>query len=194
MSYKQLINFDNYYIYDDGRIYSIKVKRFLKPTYTIDRYLKIELRDNNKKRKYFRVHRLVYEAFNGEIPEGYEIDHINGFRDDNRLENLRMLTKLENKQIKHHLEIYKEVEKIRYIKNKDKKKEYYQKHKEEIKIKDKERYMKNKEKIKIKNKEYRKNHKEEINEYQQKYREDHREEIRRKQRERYNNKKINKQD
>ena len=42
------------------------------------------------------VHRLVYETFVGEIPNGYEIDHINTIRDDNRLENLRCVTRFEN--------------------------------------------------------------------------------------------------
>ena len=42
------------------------------------------------------VHRVVYETFVGEIPQGYEIDHINTVRDDNRLENLRVVTRKEN--------------------------------------------------------------------------------------------------
>lgn len=42
------------------------------------------------------VHRMVYETFVNEIPQGYEIDHINTIRDDNRLENLRLCTHKEN--------------------------------------------------------------------------------------------------
>jgi hypothetical protein len=38
----------------------------------------------------------VWETFNGEIPQGYEIDHINTIKDDNRLENLRCVTHKEN--------------------------------------------------------------------------------------------------
>lgn len=44
------------------------------------------------------VHRIIYETFIGEIPDGYEIDHINTIRTDNRLENLRCVTCKEN----HH--------------------------------------------------------------------------------------------
>lgn len=46
--------------------------------------------------KHFLIHRLVYEAFVGGIPEGYEIDHVNTVRDDNRLVNLRVVTSKEN--------------------------------------------------------------------------------------------------
>lgn len=43
-----------------------------------------------------RVHKAVWETFNGEIPAGYEIDHINTDRTDNRLDNLRCVTHKEN--------------------------------------------------------------------------------------------------
>lgn len=43
-----------------------------------------------------RAHRVIWETFKGEIPDGYEIDHINNIRDDNRLENLRCVTHKEN--------------------------------------------------------------------------------------------------
>jgi hypothetical protein len=42
------------------------------------------------------VHRLVYLTFVGRIPENLEVDHINGDCTDNRLVNLRLLTRLEN--------------------------------------------------------------------------------------------------
>lgn len=42
------------------------------------------------------AHRMIWEAFNGAIQKGYEIDHINTIRDDNRLENLRIVTHKEN--------------------------------------------------------------------------------------------------
>ena len=42
------------------------------------------------------VHRIVYEAFIGQIPKGMEVEHINTIRNDNRLENLRLCTHKEN--------------------------------------------------------------------------------------------------
>ena len=41
-------------------------------------------------------HRIVWEMHNGAIPEGMQVDHINGIRDDNRIENLQLLTLVEN--------------------------------------------------------------------------------------------------
>ena len=55
----------------------------------------ISLSIYGKKNNYF-IHRLVYEAFNGLIPDGYQIDHINNNPQDNRLENLQLLTKSQN--------------------------------------------------------------------------------------------------
>jgi len=45
----------------------------------------------------YAEHRLVWLWFHGSHPE-HEIDHINGVRDDNRIENLRPATKGENQQ------------------------------------------------------------------------------------------------
>ena len=53
----------------------------------------INFRSNGK---FIAVHRAVYETFVGEIPQGYEIDHINTIRDDNRVDNLRAVTPKEN--------------------------------------------------------------------------------------------------
>jgi len=46
--------------------------------------------------KKFRLHRLVYETFNGLIPDGMVIDHVNSVKTDNRLSNLEAVTQREN--------------------------------------------------------------------------------------------------
>lgn len=45
---------------------------------------------------YYQAHRLVWIYFNGDIPEGNVIDHRNGIRSDNSLDNLRSVTIAEN--------------------------------------------------------------------------------------------------
>ena len=44
------------------------------------------------------VHRLVWETFNGKIPDGLEIDHIDTDTSNNSLDNLQLLTRRENIQ------------------------------------------------------------------------------------------------
>lgn len=42
------------------------------------------------------AHRLMWEAFNGPIAPGLVMNHKNGIRDDNRIENLEIVTQSEN--------------------------------------------------------------------------------------------------
>lgn len=51
---------------------------------------------SNGRRTHVYVHRVVFETFVGPIPAGMEIDHINGNRGDNRLENLRVVSHAAN--------------------------------------------------------------------------------------------------
>lgn len=47
--------------------------------------------------KRYLAHRLIWEMFNGPIPEGFEVDHKNGQRDCNHIWNLRLATNNQNK-------------------------------------------------------------------------------------------------
>ena len=60
-----------------------------------DGYKKIGLSKNGKV-KYYMVHRLVYEAFIGEIPDGKVIDHIDGNPSNPMVSNLRLCSNKEN--------------------------------------------------------------------------------------------------
>ena len=44
------------------------------------------------------LHRVIWEESNGSIPSGMSVDHINGNKKDNRMENLQLLTAAQNKQ------------------------------------------------------------------------------------------------
>ena len=48
--------------------------------------------------KTFLAHRVIWEMFNGAIPDGLQIDHINEVKDDNRIENLQLVTAKQNQQ------------------------------------------------------------------------------------------------
>ena len=59
-------------------------------------YLYTYLTDKNGNTKSIFTHRLVAQAFISNPENKPEIDHINGIRNDNRVENLRWVTKEEN--------------------------------------------------------------------------------------------------
>jgi hypothetical protein len=60
-------------------------------------YLLVSLCEgSHTKKTTYQVHRLVWKTFIGEIPPNLAIDHINEDKQDNRLENLQLLTNREN--------------------------------------------------------------------------------------------------
>lgn len=61
----------------------------------VNGYRVVSIRNGNTKMQ-CRVHRIVWIAEHGVIPDGYVIDHINNDKQDNRLCNLQLLTAAEN--------------------------------------------------------------------------------------------------
>ncbi len=47
-------------------------------------------------RKLRRAHRVIWEAVHGQIPDGLEINHIDGDKHNNSLSNLELVTRSEN--------------------------------------------------------------------------------------------------
>lgn len=81
---------------DDGKGGTRLLKgRILKPAKDGRGYLFVKLSKDNKQ-KMFRVHRLVYEAFNGKIQEGMEVNHIDEDKSNNSIKNLNLMTHKEN--------------------------------------------------------------------------------------------------
>lgn len=97
-----------YFACSNGCIYNKKGKRIGTKRDKKYNVVNIKHRDTNKFKCYY-VHRLIWTTFNGEIPEGMEIDHIipikNGGTDS--LSNLRLVTHKENCNNEKSIENYK---------------------------------------------------------------------------------------
>ena len=90
-------NYDNYEVFENGRIYSYKYKKFLKPCQNKDGYQVVNLYDNEGKRKIYFVHRVVWESVTGSpIPKGYEINHIDENKENNSKSNLELTSHKDN--------------------------------------------------------------------------------------------------
>lgn len=79
-----------------GNIRRIGHKPLTLKTYKNSPYHKVTLVDAKLKKRYFKAHRLIWITFNGPIPEGLVIDHIDGCRTNNVISNLRAVTLKEN--------------------------------------------------------------------------------------------------
>ena len=94
-------------------VYNKKYKRWVSKDGLVYRYSKTQdklvlCKPNKMLTGYYRItvylnkrvevllHRLVWETFNGEIPSGMEIDHIDTNKENNSLNNLRCVTAKEN--------------------------------------------------------------------------------------------------
>ena len=85
-----------YMVSDFGRVWSIRLGRIVKPQPCSKGYLRVEVSVKGKRiRK--RVHRLVLQTFDG-MPVGERniTDHIDGDRQNNRLDNLEWVDYYEN--------------------------------------------------------------------------------------------------
>jgi len=101
--FKDIPNYEGLYqVSNLGRVKSFikfhgTTERILKPGKNHYGYLMVGLHNNGDK-KTFQIHILVAMAFLGHTPCGFKImvDHKNNIKNDNRLENLQLVTPREN--------------------------------------------------------------------------------------------------
>lgn len=105
MTYRILKRFPNYELYSDGTIWrrahrtvnGSNLRRMqIFPYVAKNKYLVVCLHDAKCQRVQQYLHRLIFEAFFGEIPKGMEIDHADTNRANNAVSNLRLCSHRNN--------------------------------------------------------------------------------------------------
>ena len=87
-----------YLVYDDGRIFDVKLNKFKKPALHRKGYLKYSFYIDNKDKKIF-AHRLILMLFNPvENMNELQVNHKDGNKQNNHLDNLEWVTQSENQK------------------------------------------------------------------------------------------------
>lgn len=93
---KQIPNYSNYVILpNEGLVYSLKRNRFIGSKNSCG-YHNCSLYDDNGSVWNSKLHRVIYTACYGEIPEGLEVNHIDENKYNNNILNLNLLNHQEN--------------------------------------------------------------------------------------------------
>ena len=90
----EIEGYNNYLIYEDGRVQNKKTKRYLSACDN-NGYLQVGL-CQNRRHKNYKIHRLIAEHYIANPDNRKEVDHINRNKKDNTIENLRWVTRSEN--------------------------------------------------------------------------------------------------
>jgi hypothetical protein len=74
-----------------SQFYPNKVARYKAFRFVDTKYTEKKPEEKKRPGTVVYVHRLVWTHFNGEIPKGKKVQHLDGNKDNNRLENLTLV-------------------------------------------------------------------------------------------------------
>lgn len=100
--FKQIPGYDNYYISQNGVVYSRSSNKVLKIKINPWMYYTIGITNNNGQRKFEMIHRLVYETWVGPIDNTLQVNHKNSKPWINSLYNLELTSAIEN--VRHSIQ------------------------------------------------------------------------------------------
>ena len=91
-------------VFRDGRIHTLFQykdgrEKWIVRVFTLSHgYPRVSVGSRKNKRVDYYVHNVITLCYLGEKPQGYQTDHINSIRTDNRVENLQYITPQQNIQ------------------------------------------------------------------------------------------------
>lgn len=100
MQYPKQNEIQEWFYQKEGVLYWKKAKAPVKkdtPSGYLDQYGYLQTRFNFK---LYRTHRIVWILLKGDIPAGMEVDHVDGNRTNNKITNLRLVTRGANNKNK----------------------------------------------------------------------------------------------
>lgn len=82
----------------NGKTHQVAISRCITPhKYTENKiYLIVSFAIDNKKVKTYSLGKLLHAYFKGDVPNSYQVDHIDNDQFNNKLENLQILTQADN--------------------------------------------------------------------------------------------------
>lgn len=93
--FKKIAGFSNYQIWTNGNTIS-EITGSILGHVQPNGYVRMTLTDDDGKQHSFYGHQLVWLAFNGSLPQGQQINHINECKTDNSIWNLEAVTPAQN--------------------------------------------------------------------------------------------------
>lgn len=93
---RDVVGYNGLYAVDEnGNVWSYRKNDWLSPGLNSNGYYQVNLW-KDEKRKTYLVHRLVAMTYLDNYAEDMQVDHINGDKQNNKLQNLRMVTGQKN--------------------------------------------------------------------------------------------------
>ena len=93
--------YSRYRIYANAKVFNTKTGKFMRiHDDGKNGYLKLKLTNDKGERIHWWLSRLVYTAFYGSFRKDFEVDHIDGDRLNNSLDNLSLVTHKQNNDLK----------------------------------------------------------------------------------------------
>lgn len=106
MEWRDVLGYEGLYkVNENGEVVSLRNNHTLRPFKVRDHY-GVNICKGSKRRTYY-LHRLVYEAFNGKIPDGCIVCHVTSDLSDNSLKNIKLYNSVRERYLDENAETVK---------------------------------------------------------------------------------------